>query len=75
MNKADISDQDFLTIYTAVYGCIDWERIVIILAQYEYNEALRMIKNNWPEAEANHTGKAEKLLSFLGTFKKMNMVK
>lgn len=75
MNKAEISEQDFITIHTAVYGVMDWERIIIILAQYEYNEALRMIKNKWPEAEANHTEKAEKLLSFLGTFKKMNMVK
>lgn len=67
-----ITEQDFITIVTAACGGVDWEMQAMILAQYEYQKALDMSKGGWCDAVDRHKEKADKILSFLETFRKMN---
>lgn len=70
-----LTEQDFITIVTAAYGGVDWEFMAMLIAEYEYREAIKMCKGGWTEAVERHEEKADKIMSFINTFRKMNSTK
>lgn len=67
-----IKEQDFITIMTALQGGVDWEYMVILYAQSEYEQAIKLLQGGWSEAVKEHEEKADKAMSFLNTFRKLN---
>ena len=67
-----IKEQDFITIMTALQGGVDWEYMIILYAQSEYEQAIKLLKGGWSEAVHEHEEKADKAMQFLNTFRKLN---
>ena len=76
-----IKEQDFITIMTAVEGGIDWEQMVIVYARSLYEYALRLLEDGKEQgkdydqikdAVKRYELKADKLINYLATFRKLN---
>lgn len=70
-----LTEQDFITIMTAAVGGVDWEFMAMLYAHYEYEQAIQMCKGGWCDAVDRHQGKADKIMNFINTFRKMNCEK
>ena len=67
-----ITEQDFITILTAVEGGVDWEYLILLYAMSEYDDAIRLMNAGWDDAVKIHQNKANKAMNYLNTFRKLN---
>lgn len=67
-----ITEQDFITILTAIEGGVDWEYLILMYAMSEYDDAIRLLKGGWNDAVKIHEDKADKAMNYLNTFRKLN---
>ena len=69
-----LTENDFKNILTALDPdeTIDYEYILLILAKHYYMKALEMNVSHWTAAERRYQQKADKIIDYIGTFKKLH---
>ena len=69
-----LTENDFKNILTALDPdeSIDYEYILLILAKHYYLKALEMNVSHWSAAEKRYQDKADKIIDYIGVFKKMH---